>query len=105
MTRRELAKKYINEGYKIKEWKTRKDEHANDRYEMRNNKIDILRTMYGKSYNPHWDKGLRPQTMRDAIRMRLTEAANDNDERLYESYFEGKSGNKKIYLLYKINYT
>eukprot|EP00102_Acyrthosiphon_pisum_P020917 XP_016658127.1 PREDICTED: uncharacterized protein LOC100571197 [Acyrthosiphon pisum] len=92
MTRRELAKKYINEGYKIKEWKTRKDEHAYDRYEMRNNRIDVLRTMYGKSYNPYWDKDLRPQTMRDAIRMRLTEAADDNDERLYESYFEGKSG-------------
>lgn len=92
MMRRELAKKYINEGYKIKEWKPRKYEHACDRYNMRNNKIDLLRTMYGKSYNPYWDKGLRPQTMGDAIRLRLTEAPDDNDERLYESYFEGKSG-------------
>lgn len=93
MMRRELAKKYINEGYKIKEWKTRRDEHAYDRYKMRNNKIDILRTMYGKSYNPCWDKDLRPQTMRDAIRMRLTETTDDNDEKLCESYFKGKSGN------------
>jgi len=93
MMRRELAKKYINEGYKIKEWKPRKYEHACDRYNMRNNKIDILRNMYGKSYNPYWDKGLQPQTMRDAIRLRLSELADDNDGRLYESYLEGKSGN------------
>jgi hypothetical protein len=91
--RREWAKKYINEGYKIKEWKTRKDEHACDRYNLRNKNIDVLKTMYGKSYNPCWDKDLRPQKMRDAIRMRLTEAADNDDERLHESYFDEKGGN------------
>ncbi|XP_025202203.1 uncharacterized protein LOC112599497 [Melanaphis sacchari] len=94
LMRREWAKKYINEGYKIKEWKTRNDEHACDRYKIRNSNIDILRSMYGKSYNPCWDKGLRPQKMRDAIRMRLTEAADNNDERLHEIYFKEKGGEK-----------
>ncbi|XP_060848211.1 dynein axonemal intermediate chain 3-like isoform X2 [Rhopalosiphum padi] len=92
LMRREWAKKYINEGYKIKEWKTRKDEHACDRYNIRNKNIDVLKTMYGKSYNPYWDKDLRPQKMRDAIRMRLTEAADNDDERLHESYFDEKRG-------------
>ncbi|CAH1731486.1 unnamed protein product [Aphis gossypii] len=92
LMRREWAKKYINEGYKIKEWKTRKDEHECDRYNIRNKNIDILRTMYGKSYNPFWDKDLRPQKMRDAVRMRLTEAVDNSDGRLQENYFEGKCG-------------
>jgi len=91
--RREWAKKYINKGYKIKEWKTRKDEHECDRYNIRNKNIDILRTMYGKSYNPFWDKDLRPLKMRDAVRMRLTEAVDNSDGRLQENYFEGKCGN------------
>lgn len=96
--RRRLAKKYIDEGYKIKEWTSRKDVHARDRYEMRERHIDKLKTVYGKNYDPHWDKGLQPQKMNDAIRMRVTTECSEQ-QRSDENYFKGKSGNKIKYKL------
>lgn len=102
MMRRKLAKKYVEEGYKIKEWRSRKDTHACDRYKMRENKIDRLKAAHGKNYDPHWDKDLQePQTAKDAIRMRTTEefATDDDDygqnEQSY-GYFEGEGGNNNL---------
>lgn len=89
--RRKLAKKYIEGGYKIKEWKSRGDQHACDKYKIRETRLNKLKTMYGKSYNPYWDKGLRPQKIKDAVHLRVTE---EGDEQSYGSnYFEGESGN------------
>lgn len=89
-----MAKKYIDEGYKIKEWRNRKDEHACDRYKIRENKINKLKAMYGQNYNPYWDKNLQPQKMKDAIRMRVTE---ETDEERSYNYFEGEGGTTKSY--------
>lgn len=87
MIRRKLAKKYIDQGFKIKEWKTRKDEHEYDRYRMRESKIEKLKSMYGKSYDPYWDRHLPPQKMKDANQLRVTDKA-DYDQS-FERYFEG----------------
>lgn len=92
MMGRKLSKKYIDEGYKIKEWKSRKDQHADDRYKMRESKIDKLKAMYGKSYDPYWDKGLEPLTMKDAVRRRGTQADDKNYEQSYKCSFVEESG-------------
>lgn len=84
--RRKLAKKYIDEGYKIKEWKSRKDKHACDRYKIRETKIDELKAMYGQNYNPNWDKDLQPQKLEDANQMRITNRVGE----IYQKS-EGKS--------------
>lgn len=89
--RRKLAKKYIGEGYKIKERKNRKDEHACDRYKIRERRINKLRAMYGTNYDPYWDKSQQPQKMKDAIRMRVKGEGVDN-EQSYDGYTEGESG-------------
>jgi len=92
--RRKLAKKYINKGYKIKESRNRKDEHACDRYKIREKRINKLRAMYGKNYDPYWDKDQQPQKMKDAMRMRVKgeEVDNEDNEQSYDSYIEGESG-------------
>lgn len=82
--RRKLAKKYIDEGYKIKEWKSRKEEHEHDRYKIRESKIEKLKALYGKSYNPYWDKGLQPQKMKDAVQLRVTDAADRHYKRSHD---------------------
>jgi len=95
--RRKLAKKYIDEGYKIKEWTSRKDVHACDRYEIRERNINKLKAAFGKNYDPHWDKGLQPQKMNDAVRMRVTTNAlrNEDYEQSNDSYFKGNGGTIK----------
>lgn len=90
--RRKLAKKYMDEGYKIREQKGRRDEIVNDRHEIRERRIDKLRAMYGKNYSPNWDAGRTPR-MRDAVRMRTggDPATADCYEQSYDSYSEGET--------------
>lgn len=93
MMRRKLAKKYIDEGYKIKEWKSRKEVHSSDLYKIRESNIDKLKAMYGQSYDPYWDKDLRPLTMSEAVRIRKAESADeDYGQPTYGGYFPGKGG-------------
>lgn len=92
MMRRKLAKKYIDEGYKIKEWKSRKEVHSCDLYEIRECNIDKLKAVYGQSYDPYWDKDLRPQTMSEAARTRKAESGDKDYERPYGGYFVEKRG-------------
>jgi len=91
--RRKLAKKYVDEGYKIDEWTSRKDAHAADRYEIRARNVDKLKAAYGKDYDPYWDKGLRPQKMDDAVRTRVPTAASGGEDhrRSYDDYFDGRT--------------
>lgn len=48
LMRRKLAKKYIDEGYKIKEWKSRKDRHKCSRQKSRDNRVDQLKITFEK---------------------------------------------------------
>lgn len=66
--RRKLAKKYIDEGYKIKEWKSRKDKFVCDRYKIKNSKLDKLRLYPGE---------------------------DEELEQPNEGYFEGEGGKEK----------
>lgn len=93
--RRQLTKKYIDEGYKIKEWKSRKESHANDKYKIREDNINKLRAMYGKHYDPFWDKGLGQQKMKDAVRMRVIQRDDEDFEQSYTGNFE-EGGNYTI---------
>lgn len=91
--RRKLAKKYIDEGYKIRERKGCQDKNVSDRYKIRERRIDKLRAMYGNNYNPYWDAGQTPRTMKDAIRMR-TDGDSETAvcyEQSYDSYSEGET--------------
>jgi hypothetical protein len=60
---------------------------------MRESKINELKAIYGKSYNPYWDKGLKPLRMKDAVRRRVTEIDDDNNKQLHESYSQEENGN------------
>lgn len=83
-----MVKKYNENDSKINEHKSFKDVHAYcDRYKLRKNKLKKLKAMYGKSYDPHWDKGQRSQIMPRA------EAYDGDYEQLYDGYFEEESGN------------
>lgn len=97
---RKLSKKYIDEGYKIKEWKSRREQHVDERYKMRESKIDKLKATYGKSYNPYWDKGIKPLRMKDAVRRRVTEVDDDNDKQSHEGYLQEESGNHNHIYIY-----
>lgn len=91
--RRKLAKKYMDEGYKIREQKGRRDEIVNGRHEIRERRIDKLRAMYGKNYNPNWDAGRTPR-IKDAVRMRTGGDPGTAD--CYEQSYDGCSEGEAI---------
>lgn len=88
MFRRDLAKKYKEKDSKIKEQKSFKNVHPYcDRYKMRQKKLNKLKTMYGRSYDPNRNKYQRSQKMPRA------EEYDGDYEQLYDDYFEGEGGN------------
>ncbi|XP_050436301.1 uncharacterized protein LOC126843044 [Adelges cooleyi] len=89
--RRKLAKKYIEDGYGVKEFVSRKEKYKNDRFTIRENHIQQLRAVYGEKYNIYWDKDQIQHRMEDALRMRIKDSPFSYDELQFQKEEVGKS--------------